>query len=73
MGFKDVSLQDIDIAHQVPTRRVSSRPNAIICKFVCRLVKNKVMEGRKEVSKLQAVQFGSLPGTSVQHVNIYDH
>ena len=73
LGVKNVSLQDIDIAHRVPARRVSSRPNAIICKFVRRLAKNKVMEVRKEASKLQAVQLGFSPGISVQHVNIYDH
>ena len=73
LDVKDVSLQDIDIAHRVPARQVSSRPNAIIFKLVRRLAKNKVMEVRKEVSKLQVVQLGFSTGNSVQHVNIYDH
>jgi prefoldin subunit 5 len=49
MGVEDVSLQlqlqDIDIAHRVPHRRVSQYPDAIICKFVRRLAKRKVMHG----------------------------
>ncbi|CAB4024239.1 Hypothetical predicted protein [Paramuricea clavata] len=73
LGVKDISLQDIDIAHRMPARRASSHPNSIICKFVRRLAKNKVMEARKEVSKLQAVQLGFSSGIPVKHVNIYDH
>jgi prefoldin subunit 5 len=71
LGVKYVSLQDIDIAHRVPARQASSRPNAIICKFVRRLAKNKVMETRKEVSKLQAVQLGFSSGTPVEHEAFY--
>ena len=52
MGVKDVSMQDIDIAHRVPARKASSRPNPIICKFVRRQVKERVMAARKEVSKV---------------------
>ena len=47
MGVKDVSMQDIDIAHRVPARKASSRPNPIICKFVRRQVKERVMAARK--------------------------
>ena len=56
MGVKDISMQDIDIAHRVPARKASSRPNPIICKFVRRQVKERVMAARwrstKEVSKV---------------------
>ena len=52
MGVRDVSMQDIDIAHPVPARKASSRPNLIICKFVMRQVKERVMAARKEVSKV---------------------
>ena len=44
MGVKDVSMQDIDIAHRVPARKASSRPNPTICKFVRRQVKERVVE-----------------------------
>ena len=35
----EISLQDIDIAHRVPTRSASSGSPPIICKFTRRLVK----------------------------------
>ena len=48
-----------DITHRVPAHRASNRPNAIICKFVRRLIaKDKVMAARKEVTNLQADQLG---------------
>ncbi|CAB4005565.1 Hypothetical predicted protein, partial [Paramuricea clavata] len=43
MGVTDVSLQDIDIAHRVQSRRPSQNSNPIICKFVRRLAKEKIM------------------------------
>ena len=57
-GVKDVSMQDIDIAHRVPARKASSRPNPIICKFVRRQVKESLMAARKEVSKVTSIQLG---------------
>ena len=51
-------MQDIDIAHSVPARKTSSRPNPIICKFVRRHVKGRVMAARKEVSKVAPIQLG---------------
>ena len=41
MGVKDVSMQDIAIAHRVPECKASSRPIPIICKFVRRQVKKE--------------------------------
>jgi hypothetical protein len=47
MGVADVSLQDIDIAHHVQSRRPSQNSSPIICKFVRRLAKEKIMVARK--------------------------
>ena len=55
-GVKDVSMQDIDIADRVPARKASSQPNPIICKFVRRQVKDRVMAAWKEVSKVTPSQ-----------------
>ncbi|CAB3985927.1 Hypothetical predicted protein [Paramuricea clavata] len=41
IGADDVILQDIDIAHRIPARRSTDRPNAINCKFVRRLARKK--------------------------------
>ena len=57
-GVKDVSMKDIDIAHRVPARKASSRPNPIICKFVRRQVKERLMAARKEVSEVTSIQLG---------------
>ena len=51
MGVKDVSMQDIDLAHRDPARKASSRPNPIICKYVRRQVKERVMAARKGFPK----------------------
>ena len=60
MGVRDVSMQDIDIAHRVPARKASSRPNPIIGKFVRRQVNERVMAARKEVSKVTPVSYTHL-------------
>ena len=73
MGVKDVSMQDIDIAHRVPARKASSRPNPIICKFVRRQVKERVMAARKEVSKVTPSQLGYGVEVSLLRLGIYDH
>ena len=58
MGVKDVSMQNIDIAQGVPAHKASSRPKPIICKFVRRQVKERVMAARKEVSNVAPSQLG---------------
>lgn len=74
LGVKDVSINDIDTAHRVPSRKPSNRrPNAIICKFVWRLAKDKVMAARKKVENLQADQLGFSADVDVTNVNLYDH
>jgi len=45
-------LQDIDIAHRVSTRRERNGPKPVICKFVRRLAKGKVMEVRKRAAEV---------------------
>lgn len=56
-GVKDVSMQDIDIAHRVPARKASSRPYPIICKFVRGQVKERVMAARKRFPKSPRVSW----------------
>ena len=73
MGVKDVSMQDIDIAHLVPARKASSRPNPVICKFVRRQVKERVMAARKEVSKVAPSQLGYGDEVSLSRLGLYNH
>ena len=60
IGAANVTLQDIDIAHRVPSRSQSDRPNPIICKFTRRLAKAAVMSKKKETRKLTAADLGFL-------------
>ena len=71
MGIKEISINDIDIAHRVPARKPSNRPNAVICKFVRRLAKEKVMTARRAVRNIQQLGFSS--EIDVTNLNIYDH
>ena len=73
MGVKDISINDIDTAHRVPSRKPSDRPNAVICKFVRRLAKEKVMAARRTVRNIDAEQLGFSPGIDVSHLYLYDH
>ena len=80
LGVKDISMQDIDIAHRVSSRRDTnrpkardtSRPKAIICKFVRRMAKEKVMSARNEVKKIQSSQLG-LQTELISRLGLYDH
>ena len=74
MGVNDVSLQDIDIAHRVSSRRPSSHPNAIVCKFVRRLAKEKIMAARKQLSNVKPDQLGiEMAFPSSFRVRVFDH
>ena len=64
---------DIDIAHRVPARKPSNRPNAVICKFVRRLAKEKVMTARRAVRNIDIQQLGFSSEIDVTNLNIYDH
>ena len=54
----EVSLQDIDTAHRILTRRESDGPKPVICKFVRQLVKGKVMEIRKQAAEVNPTSIG---------------
>lgn len=59
IGATGVSINDIDIAHRVPTRRAEdhhSKP--IICKFIPRLAKEAVMNCRREISSIDPTALG---------------
>ena len=73
LGVEDVSLNNIDIAHRIPSRSASSRPNAIFCKFTRRLAKGKVMAVRRKLENLEASQLGFPDDFDISHINLYDH
>ncbi|XP_044166734.1 uncharacterized protein LOC122950793 [Acropora millepora] len=69
----EVSLQDIDIAHRVLTRRESDGPKPVICKFVRRLAKGKVMEVRKQAAEVNPTSIGLSADTEHRRVRLFDH
>ncbi|CAB3995983.1 Hypothetical predicted protein [Paramuricea clavata] len=69
----DVSIQDIDISHRIPARRQTSRPNAIVCKFVRRLAKERVIAARKRTSNINPQQLGLSPEAQLSNLNIFEH
>ncbi|CAB4042716.1 Hypothetical predicted protein [Paramuricea clavata] len=75
MGVTDVSLQDIDIAHRVQSRRPSQNSNPIICKFVRRLAKEKIMAARKDAfDNITPDQLGiELAYPSTTRISMFDH
>ena len=73
LRVEGISLTDIDTAHRVPSRVASNRPNAVICKFVRRLTREKVRAARRRVSNLNADDLGFSGAVDVSHINLFDH
>ena len=69
----EISNQDIDIAHRIPTRTATSGPRPIVCKFTRRIVKEQVMNSRKEACKVSATSIGLPSSQSLENVRLFDH
>ena len=69
----EMSLKDIDIAHRVPTRSVTSAPSPIICKFTRWLVKDQVMNCHREISAVSPSSLGFSTEVSLSQPTVYDH
>ena len=72
MGVKYISINDMDIAHQIPPTNPSNRPDAVVCKFVRRMAKENVMAARKTISNISAQQLGNSSEIDVSLLGIYD-
>ena len=68
-----INNQNIDIAHRVPTRQATAGPRPVICKFTRRIVKEEVINLRKEVCKVSAAAIGLSAEFSLSNVKIFDH
>jgi len=72
----EVSIRDIDIAHRVSLRDTSRMgPKPIVCKFVRRLARNKVMLKlkRKEGRFVDPSTIGLHEGSDMSNVLLLDH
>jgi prefoldin subunit 5 len=69
-----LSIQDINIAHRVPTRKTNdNQPKPIICKFTRRLAREQVMAVRRDITKVDPSRLGLHPESNLSHAGIYDH
>ena len=69
----NINKQDVDIAHRVPTRQATAGPRPVICKFTRRIVKEEVINLRKEACKVSATSIGLPAECSLRDVKIFDH
>ena len=69
----EISNQDIDIAHRIPTRIATSGPRPIVCKFTRRIMKEQVMNARNEACKVSANSIGLPSSCSLENVRLFDH
>ena len=69
----DITKHDIDIAHRVPSRKAVAEPRPVICKFTRRIVKEEVINRRKEACKVSSESIGLSAESSLKDVKIFDH
>ena len=65
--------QDVDVAHRVPTGQATAGPRRVICKFTRRIVKEEVVNWRKEACKVSATSIGLPANCFLRNVRIFDH
>ncbi|XP_044175115.1 uncharacterized protein LOC122958360 [Acropora millepora] len=69
----DISIRDIDIAHRIPTRNSTPGPRPVICKFTRRVIKEQVMNKRKDACKISSTSIGLAADCSLEEVRLFDH
>ena len=56
----EISIQDTDIVHRIPTRNATSSLRPVVCKFTRRIAKEKVMNVQKDACEV-SLSFGGKP------------
>ena len=69
----EISIQDVDIAHRIPTRNATSSLRPVVCKFTRRIAKEKVMNVRKDACKVTASSIGLHADCTLENVKLFDH
>ena len=54
----DINKQDVHIAQRVSSRQATAGPKPVICKFTRRIVKEEVINRRKEACNVSATSIG---------------
>ena len=66
----DINNQDVDIVHHLLARQATAGPRPVICKFIQRIVKEEVINQRKEVRKVSATSIGLPAECSLGNVKV---
>lgn len=69
----EISIQDIDTAHRIPTRNATSSLRPVVCKFTRRIAKENVMNVRKDAYKVTASSIGLPADCTLENVKLFDH
>ena len=69
----NISINDIDIAHRVPTRNATNGPRPIICRFVRRLIREEVMTRRRKISRIDPKDVGVGDSAELSNFMVLDH
>ena len=75
LGADGITLHDIDIAHRVQGRAsaVGNKLKPIICKFIRRFAKEKVMATRRASWDISSQDLGLPENISFERIGIYSH
>lgn len=69
----NVTVNDIDTVHRVPSRNSNGKPKPIVCRFVRRLAKDMVMSVRKDICRVNPAAAGLPEDSSLSTARIFDH
>ena len=69
----EISIQDTDMVHRIPTRNATSSLRPVVCKFTRRIAKEKVMNVRKDACKVTASSIGLPADCTLENVKLFDH
>ena len=76
MGEYGKFAEDIDIAHRVPARshdRQRQSNPSIVCKFVRRSTRNRVLEAKRKLDSIDAVDLGLPEETHLGRISMFPH
>ena len=69
----EVMETDIDIAHRIPSRNGRHTAKPIVCKFVRRIIREKVLSARANTDRLGPEDFDLPPNTEMGRIGIFSH
>ena len=69
----EITPNDIDIAHRVPSTSARPTPRPIICKFVRKIAKEETIKARKHICKVTPADIGLQGQDPMAEAKIFEH